>query len=546
MEANKNIYTPPRDFEPELNGIISAKLTPSQLRHYADHAIDQLTKLVEDMSEAYNREPTLSFATQRETEDTASRYFGLRSIESILDYICEKEEEINSIYGQVATAPETEYVILSTDPNATVDIQPSDGSYSRELPEVSRTETTMFILANDFGVDLKDPEQFAIHAGKMRDSMMRKLSYNIIELPQLQRVIFVCNEPNNKTFVVDSSSAEKFSMSVEQLANLSKSELDALIGLNPELGQSITYREGTFISRVTAAIEDPQRAVDDIQIKEVPNYLIPKAKANELAVSSLAEIFGVWVETVKKAIAELGLSGVGLRRFGARTTQAYDSNEHNAIQQYLESAGLLADVDGLFSAEAISRDTGNSSTTVRRVIRALQAEGALDDPSTLARRSSQDRSITLFGPNDYAKICARLEEDGFIIPKYTRNMAGMAQLLGCQNSSVEHFLRHNGMFDDLPTHKRRGSDKRTPTLTIEKQLEILEKMHTSIRSRSVGRFLAGTTFVDDATYERVRVQLLEEKAIVEAEADQESAAVPVMGATAVAIEMSLQDDTNTL
>jgi biotin operon repressor len=542
MESNKNTYTPPRDFKSELNGIISAKLTPSQLLHYADHAIDQLVQLLEDTSTAYQREPTILFETPREIEDTASRYFDLPSVESILDHICGKEEEISSIYKQAAVAPEAEHVVLSPDPGATVDIQPADGTFDREMTSVPRTETIMFILANDFGVDLKDPEQFDIHTGKMPSSMMRKLSYKTIELPQLKRLIFVCNELNNKTFVLDVSAAEKLGISAEQLAHLSKPDLDTLIGESPKLGQSINYREDTFIPRITAAIRNPQRVVDDAQIKEAPDYLVPKAKEDELAISGLAKALGVTDGTIKNIIERLNLPGVGLRRFGARTTPAYDLNDRGIIRQALETDGLLADITGLFSAEAIGRETGNSPATVRKVISLLQGEGALDDPSTVVRKSGRYGSATWFGPGDHAKIRAKLEADGYIIPKHTRSVANMAHLLDIQNSSVEHFLRREGMFDDLPTHKRRGSEKRTPTLTIDKQLEILEKMHTSIRLKSAGRFSLGTPFIDDVTYERARAQLLEEKVIAEAEADQESAAASTMGATAVTAEISLPDN----
>ncbi len=125
------------------------------------------------------------------------------------------------------TAPKPAKVLLDdvlVPPDA-VDVKMGDGSEKREVSVFPREALVMESL-EQIGVNIAT---CTIITGEISKNMMRKHSYNAVVVPELDRTILVCDEAENKTFVIfTAQNAEKYSL-------MRKSQLDRdgnVIGLN--------------------------------------------------------------------------------------------------------------------------------------------------------------------------------------------------------------------------------------------------------------------------------------------------------------------------
>ncbi len=93
-------------------------------------------------------------------------------------------------------------------PNTGRIIQRGSGGF--EYPGgIPRTQMLLDIISGDLGVRLSECQMIE---GTNRPEMVRSASYRIIVIPVLHKMIFVCDEEHNRTFIIDGSDPKTYIM----------------------------------------------------------------------------------------------------------------------------------------------------------------------------------------------------------------------------------------------------------------------------------------------------------------------------------------------
>ncbi len=184
--------------------------------------------------------------TQTIKEDYILDRLNLGEVNKIIDRIEKKQQQIETL----AEMLEEDKVIKKVNK---VFVKPdfkkieSGRGKNKERKEIKyfpRLLTLVYILNNDFKLKIDDGEAVEIEKGKVTEKMARKTPYYRLIIPELDRVIYVCNEENNITFIF---SLEKVENELEKLDGMSKSERREMIKDKPGVGitmaQSATWRE---------------------------------------------------------------------------------------------------------------------------------------------------------------------------------------------------------------------------------------------------------------------------------------------------------------
>jgi len=573
-----NKYNPPRDFRAALDMILTTPLTPENYAGYADNALEKLIDLDIEIRDAYKNESGAVFANGRELEDAAFKHFSLPDIDRfILPHIIGQSELINQISDQVRNAQEhpADTVFLPPD-GRDIAITPGDGSFEKSGAPAPRTEMLMFILANEFNVNITDPEQFRITTGVVPEGSMREASYNMIETNFLDgnkesqsRLIFVNDMPGNATFVINGNIARELVSEtfVEDLSKLTKTELRDLLSERPALGRAAKY-ERNWVRYLPEILRNPEGEINENGPDQDPNYLVPKLGKGETAASAeFAKSLGTSVTAINRFIAETNFPSLGLRKSYSCVVKAYDAAK---LEKGLRKKGILVDKakPNEYSAKGLGEVHGLDPATIKTIIAdfAIKSVGkrrfgsnktlAYDDEkfAEVFRKSKyynaeeikegemsisameEDTGISRFiikkvveahgltavvrkNKNVFVEAFNReeiyklLKEDGYIKPPFTRSMNEFISLVEGKRSSVSDTLKQSNLLNDLPKYKFSGRSHLTPGLDIDTQLNCLEFLHNYIRRDPKGK---GRHYIDDETYTRVREQLFREIAELEA------------------------------
>lgn len=177
------------DFQSELDSILNNPLTPENIDHYADGALDKIINLTDRVLYGYKLQ-TGVITNNAEIEDAAYEHYQLGDINSLLEYISEKDKEIKNLNNIIANAKIVDDVITPPEVVAAMNILGGVGT-SEKTTTIPRLKTLIFILENEFNVDPKNEEQFRIMKGILRDNMMRRESYYCVETPTLNRTTLI-------------------------------------------------------------------------------------------------------------------------------------------------------------------------------------------------------------------------------------------------------------------------------------------------------------------------------------------------------------------
>ena len=113
---------------------------------------------------------------------------------------------------------------------------------------------------NDFDIDPDDPEAVSIVRGSVNTNMMREEPYYQVTVPGIDKVILVCQEYGNATFVFNgewvreqvNSNCSSKDQPERPLADYTKEELGKLIKDNPEQGARILTKKNFTANLVNA------------------------------------------------------------------------------------------------------------------------------------------------------------------------------------------------------------------------------------------------------------------------------------------------------
>ena len=249
-----------------MSEAIDNPLTLENTDTYVDGALGAVIKLVDDVVAEYDAQPgaewqQLGEANGKEHEDAALKHFGLEDVEAILRHLEDKASQFAVIGQVIAQANEASDVFVPPDstpvPQAT-----GSGTGMEKKGKQPKLENLLFVLMNDFGIDPDDPEAVSIVRGSVNPNMMREEPYYQVTVPGIDKVILVCQEYENVTFVfngewvreqVNSNRSSK-DESARPLTDYTKEELSKLIKDNPGQGARIMATKN-FTANLANALE---------------------------------------------------------------------------------------------------------------------------------------------------------------------------------------------------------------------------------------------------------------------------------------------------
>ena len=253
-------------FKNRLSEAIDRPLTLENTDTYVDDALGAVINLVDDMVAEYDAQPgaewqQLGESNGKEHEDAALEYFGLENVEGILRHLEDKASQFAVIDRVIAQTNESSDVFVPPDstpvPQAT-----GSGTGMEKKGKQPKLENLLFVLMNDFGIDPDDPEAVSIVRGSVNTNMMREEPYYQVTVPGIDKVILVCQEYGNATFVFNGEwvreqvSANRPSENEPKrpLTDYTKEELSKLIKDNPGQGARIMATKN-FTANLANALE---------------------------------------------------------------------------------------------------------------------------------------------------------------------------------------------------------------------------------------------------------------------------------------------------
>ncbi len=402
---------PEQEFKAELDEIISTPLTPENINTYATGALDQLINLAENVTNSYGHLPTISFETDKQTETAAFGFFKIGDVEAVLDHISEKAVEIDGLDDIIAQASTTDRVIIPTDPSGA--IMPGEGS-APEKQTVPRLKTLLFILSNEFNIDLKDKSQVELLVGKVEAGMVRDESYTAVEAKAIDRTVLVCDERGNATYVFDAKKLIALGLAGDSITQLRKSGLNALLEQHPEVGRRIIYSTN-FVPHVVKALYEPHNKSISPGDDKTGQYLHPRATPETLSFNGISQAFTVSRHTLEKVVAELieagSLAPPSTYRFRTNYATGFTSEDQQIIYTALEQRGLLLRPapEGVLSINGLAKVFGTDRETVMRAVQQLEDEQLLGDTQDYKFGPTPGRGLT---PQQQEMVRKALEEKG--------------------------------------------------------------------------------------------------------------------------------------
>ena len=264
--SNSELGAQKETFKNRLSKAIDNPLTLENTDTYVDDALGAVINLVEGVVTEYDAQPgaewqQLGEANGKEHEDAALEYFGLEDVEAILRHLEDKASQFAVIDGVIAQANEASDVFVPPDSTPVLQATGS-GTGIEKKGRQPKLENLLFVLMNDFGIDPDDPEAVSIVRGIVNLNMMREEPYYQVTVPGIDKVILVCQEYGNATFVFNGEwvceqvSANRSSKdeSARPLTDYTKEELSKLIKDNPGQGARIMATKN-FTANLANALE---------------------------------------------------------------------------------------------------------------------------------------------------------------------------------------------------------------------------------------------------------------------------------------------------
>ncbi|HWT55995.1 MAG TPA: hypothetical protein VN031_03105 [Candidatus Microsaccharimonas sp.] len=428
----------------QIESILNRQLSPENIDTFADDALDDLVAVVDDTVGAYAQQPTTVYGSGKDTEAAAFAYFGMGDVESVLDHVAQKAEEIHELDTVIERADTHSTVIVP--PEAGRPIMSGEGSFEAK-DIIPRTKTTLFLLANEHNIDLHDPQQLRLHVGQITPGMMRQTSYHLIEVPSLHRDILVCDEEGNQSFVFDTIYLQKLNISPDALLTLSKPELKALIQEHPDTGQGFKYSDN-FVSNMLNAIDDPRTVQAEPQPERVVTLRPQAEKAPEgyLSIKGFADTLGSsakYLAALMKDIDPEIFGPVTIYKFGGNSVPGYSPRQQELLRAAGEARGKFAVMmpEGYVGLAEFASMAGLSTETVTSTFEKINPELL----GTVERyRNKRSDAIVGLSPSQQVTLRAKLEENGLFLPMAPEgylSIRGIAKKFKLNNSTVEGAIK---------------------------------------------------------------------------------------------------------
>ena len=244
----QNIETLQSNFSSKLNEVLGMQLTPETIDTFYSDAFAKLISLINSIKEAYLDQNAEADLQGQELEDEAFKLFDLQNLEEVLTQLGEIEQKIEEIRNlREASTVMVDKVILP--PGSMEAIEKGNGESSFDKALFNRTEMLLYILIQNFGVK---PDSIIV--GQILPNQVRQTSYSAIEIKSLNRIVLVCDEEDNATYIFDSEILRIKGLNIEELIDYKKEDLQDLIASYPSIGVKIAYNKITWKEKIINAM----------------------------------------------------------------------------------------------------------------------------------------------------------------------------------------------------------------------------------------------------------------------------------------------------
>lgn len=407
-------------FADQLASILSAPLTPETLTDYGSAALQSVVELIEVAKDAYCSETGIALETGKAVEDKLFQYFNMTEVDRILDQLSLQSDRIAQLDSLVqhATAIDAVTVPPVTDP---IELEAGIGNFE-QVRTVDKTKTILFVLQQEFGVDIHNAEMFKLYRGEISSNSFRRSPYYVIDAHGISRTVLVCDEIDNKTFVFDSKRLAECGLTALSCGHLSKPELEELISRHQGVGQSVRY-SGAYVSNMVRALDDPSTMAS---INKEVGYLAREiAPEHALGLQAIASCFGISPTSLRRLLDEV--SDMIEPVYTSPRGNLYDPWQQNSLRDMLVEKGAISPAapEGYLSIAGLSRKHGNvSRPRIKQIIEELldapdSTELDLPKKYKILRFDGEGLGIPAlcYRPEFIAKIESAMEERGLLAPR---------------------------------------------------------------------------------------------------------------------------------
>jgi hypothetical protein len=244
QESHKTLEQLKTEAKERLDAILYTQLTVENINNFADTALDQTVGLMSDLLDEYRNNPHLEGNPDLDTqqqEDEMCALFELPEISQILERMQEVKDKVDRLKEYLVHSKEqSDKVIMPADHLEEPAIPRADTGTLEEKKLIPRLLTLMYVLETDFNIDISDKEQVQMIEGKVTKDMMRQVPYSRVTIPDLQRVVYVCDEEGNATYLFDTEKLKELGISLDDLDIDGKRDKDALIAMHQGIGVKIS------------------------------------------------------------------------------------------------------------------------------------------------------------------------------------------------------------------------------------------------------------------------------------------------------------------
>lgn len=382
----------------EYSEIINSSITPYNILTFHDDVLSRLIKIVGRIVDKYKKNHPEAILSGKELEDGALKEEGLQDIHSVLESISKRKIDLNNIEeiikSRIANASEV-FV-----PPGEGGIIPGPGESFKGKELIPRLTTLMYLLENDLSVDLNNESEVQIVEGLVSDDMMRKHPYFRVSITEFDRVVYICEEEDNATFVFDKKELDSISVQVEELDVTNKATFNELIEIHPNIGVRIIQSKLWRANILKALANDfDQKQKSDFEPKEI----IPKKKDGWESKQSLLSVCSASPKTIENFAEQFRLDHPEWferqKNKAAIAVQYHPDLVHKIIEHF---AAVTLRKDGWESSNSLFRKINTSTPPV---IKKYAEQFRLKHPEWFERQKHPRGALTdYYHPALVAKI----------------------------------------------------------------------------------------------------------------------------------------------
>jgi len=270
IQKHQSLETLKETYKQRLDAILYKQLTVDNIESFANDALSSVVLLTEDILNESKKNPEFHFnpsSDKKTQEDEAYKILGLPDIEEILQSVVEMKEKINSLKTYIQENMENVDEVITPPTNTNVKIEEGENTFikKRIFP---RLLTLLYILEYDFGIT-STPDNVPIKEGITTSNMMRKTPYVRIEIPDLDRVVYICDEEGNVSYIFDTQKLIEQKITLEKLDLDDKEEKNLIISSHPGIGirlsQSKNWRD--YVTDILGG-SIPEKQKEEIREKQ--------------------------------------------------------------------------------------------------------------------------------------------------------------------------------------------------------------------------------------------------------------------------------------